>query len=348
MTELPRSWRSPGDRFSIRWHRRTLTICLALAALLLPLGVIAMMTGSYPVDLAAVWPALSGDGDPRIERVLEGIRLPRYVGGVVVGMSLGMSGAVFQTISRNPLGSPDIIGFVTGAATGAIVAIIVFEAPAPVVSAAAVVTGVGTAVVVAALTVGPGGSGGYRLVLIGVGVGALLTAVNDLLLTRSQRDDAITAQIWLVGTLNARGWDEVLPALVALLVLVPLLLTLHRGLTALELGDDMARQTGVAVTAVRLGAMAVAVALAAFATATAGPIAFVALAAPQLVSRLARSSSLPLLGSGLMGAVLLVCADLLSQYLPLSFSAPVGLVTGVLGGVYLLWVLSQNRTEGRR
>lgn len=342
MTGAMRAWRSAGERVSLRWHRRSLVVAAVLTGLLLPMGVIVMMTGSFDVDAAAFWAALSGHGDPRVVRVLEGIRLPRFVGGVVVGAALGLSGAVFQTISRNPLGSPDIIGFVTGAATGAIVAILVFDAPAAVVSAAAVVTGLLTALAVAALAAGRG-SGGYRLVLVGIGVGALLAAVNDMLLTRSQRDDAIAAQIWLVGTLNARGWAEVMPTVIAVLVLVPMLLLFRSALHALELGDDVAKQTGVAVGTVRLGTMAVAVALAAFATATAGPISFVALAAPQLMARIGRSPSIPLLGSAAMGAVLLVAADLLSQYLPLGLSAPVGLVTGVLGGGYLLWLLSRGR-----
>lgn len=341
-----RSWRSRGDGVSLRWHRRTLRATGLLSLMLLPLGVVAMMTGTFPVDWAAFWGAVGGDGDPRVVRVLEGIRLPRFIGGIVVGAALGVSGAVFQTISRNPLGSPDIIGFVTGAATGAIVAILVFEAPAVMVSAAAVISGILTAVVVALLTAGRRGhpsAGGYRLILVGIGVGALLAALNDLLLTRSQRDDAIAAQIWLVGSLNARGWAEVLPTVLAVLVLVPLLLIARRGLEALELGDDMARQTGAAVGVIRLTTVAIAVALAAFATATAGPIAFVALAAPQLIARVTRSPSLPLVGSAVMGSVLLVAADLLSQYLPFALSAPVGLVTGVLGGGYLLWLLSRGR-----
>lgn len=331
---------------SLRWHGRTLRVTLILALVLVPLGVLVMMTGTFPVDLPAFWAAVTGDGDPKVVRVLEGIRLPRYVGGIVVGAALGVSGAVFQTISRNPLGSPDIIGFITGAATGAIVAILVFEAPAVMVSAAAVVSGVLTALIVAALTAGRRGhasAGGYRLILVGIGVGALLAAVNDLLLTRSQRDDAIAAQIWLVGTLNARGWDEVLPTVLAVAVLGPILLLSRRGLEALELGDDMARQTGAAVGVIRLSTVAIAVALAAFATATAGPISFVALAAPQLIARISRSPSLPLAGSAVMGAVLLVSADLLSQHLPFALSAPVGLVTGVLGGGYLLWLLSRGR-----
>ncbi|MFF2372240.1 FecCD family ABC transporter permease [Agromyces sp. NPDC058110] len=337
------TWRSPRDRMSLRWHVRPVLVTSVLVLVLAPLFAVAMMTGSMQLSFDEIVGALFGHADGPALRVIEGIRLPRFVGGVVVGAALGVSGAVFQAVSRNPLGSPDIIGFVTGSATGAIVAILVFEAPPRMVAVAAVVAGLVVALLVGLLTIRSGTGAGYRLVLVGIGVAAFLGAVNDLLLTRSQRDEAITAQIWLVGSLNARGWDEVLPSVIAVVVLVPVLVVLRRSLVALDLGDDVARQVGVPLTGVRVAAIAIAVALAAFATATAGPISFVALAAPQLVQRLGRSPGMTIAGSAAMGAVLLVGADLVSQHLPLALSAPVGIVTALLGGVYLLWLLSRGR-----
>lgn len=338
-----RTWRSRSGRASWRWHPRAAIVATVLVVALVPVGIVTMTTGTYEIHVADVLAALSGTGDAPVERVLVGIRLPRFVAGVVVGAGLGIAGAVFQTISRNPLGSPDVIGFTTGAATGAIIAIVGFGAPGTVVAAAAVAGGLATAIVTTLLSTRRRSFGGYRLVLVGIGVGAVLNALNDLLMTRSQRDDAIGAQIWLVGTLNARGWEEVVPSVVAVVLVVPVLLLAGSRLRALELGDDMARQTGVAVDRVRLGTMALAVVLVAFATATAGPISFVALAAPQLALRLTRGGSIPLFGSAALGAFLLTAADLGSQYLPLHLSAPVGLVTGVLGGGYLLWLLSRGR-----
>jgi len=336
-------WRTPGERIALRWRRRPAIVASVLLLLLIPLGLGVLLTGTFQIGLGDLWAAATGTAEPSIARVLGLIRAPRLVAGIAVGAALGVSGAVFQSITRNPLGSPDIIGFVTGAATGAIVAILVFEAPPWGVSAAAVLGGVLTALLVGALSLGGGSGGGYRIVLVGIGAGALLGAVNDLLMTHSQRDEALAAQMWLVGTLNARGWSEVLPTLIAVVVLLPVLLGVRHGLAVLELGEDQARQVGVPVGAVRLIALAVAVALAAFATATAGPIAFVALAAPQLVTRIGKATSVSLVGSAAMGAALLVAADLVSQHLPLNLSAPVGLVTGVLGGVYLLWLLGRGR-----
>jgi len=335
-------WRTPGERIALRWRRRPAVVASILLLLLIPLGLGVLLSGTFEIGLGDLWAAATGSAEPSVARVLGLIRAPRLVAGIAVGAALGISGAVFQSITRNPLGSPDIIGFVTGAATGAIVAILVFEAPPWGVSAAAVAGGVLTALLVGALSL-RGGGGGYRLVLVGIGAGALLGAVNDMLMTHSQRDEALAAQMWLVGTLNARDWGEVLPTLVAVVVLVPVLLGVRHGLAVLELGEDQARQVGVPVGAVRLVALGAAVALAAFATATAGPIAFVALAAPQLVTRIGKATSVSLVGSAAMGAVLLVAADLVSQHLPLNLSAPVGLVTGVLGGVYLLWLLGRGR-----
>lgn len=336
-------WRTPGERIALRWRRRPAAVASILLLLLIPLSLCVLLTGTFEIGLGDLWAAATGTAEPSVARVLGLIRVPRLVAGVAVGAALGVSGAVFQSITRNPLGSPDIIGFVTGAATGAIIAILVFDAPAVGVSAAAVAGGVLTALLVGALSLRGGSGGGYRLVLVGIGAGALLAAVNDLLMTHSQRDEAIAAQIWLVGTLNARAWSEVLPTLVAVVVLVPVVLCMRHGLAVLELGEEQARQVGVPVGLVRLTTLAVAVALAAFATATAGPVAFVALAAPQVVTRLGRAASISIMGSAAMGAVLLVAADLVSQHLPLNLSAPVGLVTGVLGGVYLLWLLGRGR-----
>ncbi|UOE43229.1 FecCD family ABC transporter permease [Agromyces larvae] len=336
-------WRSRGERVSLRWRLRPAIVAGVLIVLLVPLGVGVLTTGSMPLAPADIWAALIGQGEGPAVRVIEGIRMPRLVAGVVVGAALGVSGAVFQAVSRNPLGSPDIIGFVSGSATGAIVAIIVFDAPARIVAASAVVAGLVVALVVGALTLRHGSGAGYRLVLVGIGAGAFLGAVNDLLLTRSQRDEAVGAQQWLVGTLNARGWEEVLPTIVAVVVLLPALVVLRSRLVMLDLGDDAARQIGVPLGSLRVTSIAIAVVLAAFATATAGPISFVALAAPQLVMRVGRSGTLSIVGSAAMGAVLLVTSDLVSQHLPLALAAPVGIVTAMLGGVYLLWLLSRGR-----
>ncbi|MCW5248735.1 iron chelate uptake ABC transporter family permease subunit, partial [Pseudomonas aeruginosa] len=186
-------------------------------------------------------------------------------------------------------------------------------------------------------------AGGYRLVLVGIGVGASLSGLNSLLLVTGNLDQAMYAQLWLAGSLNTRTWSHVVPAALGLLASVPLALYHGRRLEVLELGDASAAQLGVAVERVRLQMVLVAVGMTAIATAAAGPIAFIALAGPQLARRLTRSAGVPLLSGALMGAVLLLAADLLGQRLAYVANLPIGLMTGLLGGFYLLWLLLRSR-----
>ncbi|WP_347147086.1 iron chelate uptake ABC transporter family permease subunit [Proteus sp. ZN5] len=164
-----------------------------------------------------------------------------------------------------------------------------------------------------------------------------------LLLVKGNIDNAIMANLWLAGSLNARTWQHVYPTFIGLLILVPLIIFYAKSLTLMEMGDDIAQQLGVHVSRVRWVMIFSAVLLASLATASAGPIAFVALAAPQLVIRLSHSGKLPIVGSALMGALLLLSADVLSQSLPINITMPVGLMTGVIGGLYLLWLLTRKQ-----
>ncbi|EAZ60286.1 ferric enterobactin transport protein FepG, partial [Pseudomonas aeruginosa 2192] len=276
-------------------------------------------------------------------RIVQRVRLPRVLTACLVGAALGMAGAIFQSISRNPLGSPDVIGFTTGAASGAIVQIILFDAGPLATSLAALAAGLCTALAVVLLARRGATAGGYRLVLVGIGVGASLSGLNSLLLVTGNLDQAMYAQLWLAGSLNTRTWSHVVPAALGLLASVPLALYHGRRLEVLELGDASAAQLGVAVERVRLQMVMVAVGMTAIATAAAGPIAFIALAGPQLARRLTRSAGVPLLSGALMGAVLLLAADLLGQRLAYVANLPIGLMTGLLGGFYLLWLLLRSR-----
>lgn len=334
---------------SLRTTRRRVLVALVLFLALAGLALVSLMTGTIRLSVPEALQALAGEGSARTERIVWTIRVPRLLAALAVGSCLALSGAVFQNLTGNPLGSPDVIGFVTGAATGAIIAIIWFAAGAAVVALAAVGSGLATAVAVVALSsvrgrsAAVGTGGGYRLVLVGIGAGALLGALNDLLLTRVTGEVSIAAQRWLVGSLNSRDWDVVLPCLVIAVIGVPATVALGRRMAALQLGDVAAAQAGVPVVATRLALTATGVVLVAVATATTGPIAFVALAAPQIAWRLAGRGRPALVCTALLGAVLLLGADVLSQHLPTSVHLPVGLVTGLLGGVYLLILLTKGK-----
>jgi len=328
----------------LRIPARALLVGIVLVVIGVGLALVTLMSGKISLSPAEVFAALTGRAsDPRAAQVVTTIRLPRALTGAAVGMALGAAGCVFQSVSRNALGSPDVIGFTTGAATGAVIQIVVFDAGAAATSLAAIGTGLVTAVIVYVLARSDGATGGYRLILVGIGVSAFLGALNTLVLARGDLDLATRARIWMSGSLNARTWAGAWPVLGAVVLLVPLLAMQARRLDALEMGEDQARQLGVDAERTRVVTMLAAVVLTAAAVAAAGPIAFIALAAPQVAARLTRVPRVQVLTSALTGAVLLTAADAVSVHLPVSVALPVGLTTGALGGLYLLWLLTRTR-----
>ncbi|MEV6650754.1 iron chelate uptake ABC transporter family permease subunit [Streptomyces sp. NPDC051219] len=341
----PPAIRTPGG-LSFRVDPRAFVVALLLAAAALVVGVVLIGSGDYPMSPGEVVRTLTGGGTPAQEFIVGDLRLPRVLVGLLVGAALGIAGAVFQSVSRNPLGSPDVIGFGYGSSVGALVVIVLFKGGAAEVAAGAVGGGLLTGVAVYLLA-WKRGIQGYRLVLVGIGASAMLTAVVHYLLTKAQLVDATRATVWMTGSLNGRDWAQVWPLLAVCGVLVPVVLGYGRALRMLEMGDDAAYALGVRVERTRLVLMSCAVLLTAAATAAAGPIAFVALTAPQLARRLTRSAGPNLAASALMGAALLLVADWASQQAFGSDQLPVGVVTGLVGGVYLLWLLVTERKAGR-
>nr|WP_037670942.1 iron chelate uptake ABC transporter family permease subunit [Streptomyces griseus] len=337
--------RTPGG-LSVRLDVRALTVVLLLLLAALVASVVLIGTGDFPIPASDVLKALVGDGNPGQEFIVNELRLPRVLVGLLVGASLGFGGALFQAISRNPLGSPDVLGLGQGATAGALVVIVLFSGSATQVTLGALVGGLVTGAAIYLLS-WKRGVHGYRLVLVGIGVAAIATAVNGYLLTKADLVDAARAVVWMTGSLNGRDWDQVWPLLALWAVLVPLVLANGRGLRMMEMGDDVSNALGVRVERVRLLLMVAAVLLTASATAAAGPVSFVALTAPQLARRLTRSPGPNLVASLCMGAALLVTADWISQRAFGADQLPVGVVTGVVGGVYLLWLLVTERRAGR-
>jgi iron complex transport system permease protein len=320
---------------------RSIGVGAALGAALLALLVFSVGTGEFSIPPKEVVETLLGGGDRSTRFVIETLRLPRALTGILVGAALGAAGAIFQSITRNPLGSPDVVGFVQGASAGAVLEIVVLGGGTFAIAAGAVVGGVATAALVYVLAY-RGGVQGYRLVLIGIGIAAMLVAVTDYLLTRSTLEEAQAANVWLTGSLNGRGWEHVRPVGAALAILLPATALLARQLRMLELGDDVARALGVPIERSRLALVLVAVLLAAVATASAGPVVFVALAAPQIARRLTRASGPGVACAALMGAALLLGADFASERVFGPTRLPVGVMTGVGGGLYLIWLLRRE------
>ncbi|MGA5061738.1 FecCD family ABC transporter permease [Streptomyces pseudogriseolus] len=340
-----RAVRVPGG-LSVRLDVRSLTVVVLLMLLALGASVLLIGTGDFPMSASDVLTTLAGQGDEGQEIVVTELRLPRVLVGLLVGASLGIGGALFQSISRNPLGSPDILGLGQGATAGALTVIVLFSGTANQVALGALAGGLLTGAAIYVLA-WKRGVHGYRLVLVGIGVSAVVTAVNGYLLTKSDIVDAARAVVWMTGSLDGRDWKQVWPLLALCAVLVPVVLANSRALHMTEMGDDVSNALGVRVERLRLVLMLCAVLLTASATAAAGPVSFVALTAPQLARRLTRAPGPNLVASMCMGAALLVLADVLSQRAFGAEQLPVGVVTGVLGGLYLLWLLVTERRAGR-
>jgi len=337
--------RSPGG-LSLRLDVRAVVVVALLLVVALAASVLLIGTGEFGIPAGDVLKTLAGDGNPSQEFIVNELRLPRVLVGLLVGAALGLGGALFQAISRNPLGSPDVLGLGQGATAGALVMIVLFSGTATQVTLGALAGGLVTGIGIYVLA-WKRGVHGYRLVLVGIGMSAIVTAINGYLMTRADIVDAARAVVWMTGSLNGRDWAQVWPLLALCAVLVPLVLANGRALRLMEMGDDVSYSLGVRVERVRMLLMVAAVLLTAAATAAAGPVSFVALTAPQLARRLTRSPGPNLLPSLCMGAALLVGADWVSQRVFGADQLPVGVVTGVLGGVYLLWLLVTERKAGR-
>lgn len=320
--------------------RRRRTIVWACSALLLlALGVAGLTLGDAPVSVSDAVSALLGGGESGTRLIVVGWRLPRVVLGAVIGAMLALSGALFQVVTRNPLGSPDILGFSAGAYTGALIVIVGGSVSTLALTVGAVGGGILSAALVFALVAWRGASG-TRLIIVGIALTAMLGALNTMI--ELAADDVVSrsAAIWGAGSLN--GIDgRWMPVMLVTLVLGAFAIAALRPALALyELGEDRAASLGVRPVRLRLSAMIVGVVLLAVTIAAAGPLAFIALAAPQIARRLWRSGPMPFAASAMTGAVLLVSSDLIAMRLFAPTMLPTGLVTIGVGGLYLAWMLS--------
>jgi iron complex transport system permease protein len=317
---------------------RLVVVGLALVVVALVPFCYGMTIGSFPISFGGVVKALFGSGEPGAVYIVQELRLPRALAGLLAGLAFGMAGAIFQTVTRNPLASPDIVGINAGAAALVVAGITFGFGSATVLG---IVGGLGAGLLVYALS-WRRGTTGYRFILVGVGVAAMCTSITDFLMTKAQVFEAQRAMGWLVGSLNDREWSQVQPLAITLVVLTPVALALAPWLRQLQLGDEVATGLGVPVHAAHLGLLVTGVGLATFATAAAGPVLFVALVAPQIAQRLAGMPSPPLIVSGLTGSTVILAADVASRYIFPSAQLPVGVVTGALGAPVLLWLLTRR------
>ncbi len=314
--------------------------------LVLVLFVLTLMLGEQVASLKTVFSALFGNGEGGQTFVVRELRLPRATLGLLAGLAFGLAGITFQTMLRNPLAAPDIIGITSGASTFAVFAIIVLGLTDLWVSGFALAGGLITALAILGLSHGAGFAG-FRMILIGIGFGAMFNAVTQWVLSKAASWDLQTAMRWLTGSLSGASWRGVLILGVTLVIFGGCLFYLRRDLDLLRLGDDTARGLGVHVTAVRAGLIISAVALLSAATATTGPIAFVSFMAGPIASRILGPGRPPLAMSALIGAALVLAADLIAQNL-FAATYPVGVILGLVGAPFLIYLLVRvNKGEVR-
>lgn len=324
---------------------RSLHICVGLWVATAALAVFAVFSGSAQISLSEALEALIGRGDDYTTMVVLEWRAPRIVMAVLLGTCLAMSGAIFQNLTGNPLGSPDVIGFQTGSYTGALVVMLLLGGGTAATMGGALTGGIVTAFLVFLLASKKGAVRGVRLIIVGIGVSAMLASVNVWILLSATVEDAIMAGLWGAGNLSGMSWPAVGATLAGSGVFIIGALTLSRPMRVMQVGVPFATALGLNVRLVQVSAIIVGVGLIALATATVGSISFIALAAPQIARRIVRSDGLALGPTAAVGSLLLLLADVAAQRIHPDSPLPVGIVTVSVGGLYFLWLLIR---EGKR
>lgn len=329
-----------GQRHRIA--RRTALVCGILGLIVFGLLSANILLGSFTVTIPDFFAMLFGQTIPGASFIVLENKLPRAVLGLLVGAAFGVAGIVFQTLLRNPLASPDIIGISGGASASAVAAIILFSAGGVSVSLVAISGAVLVALLITALA---GREAGGRLILIGIGIAAMANAFVVFVLQRAELSRAQDALIWLTGSLNSANWERISALLIGLALVLPFVVFLSPRLGGLQLGEDAAAGLGIPVARSRLGLIVVGVLLAALATAASGPIAFVSFLAGPIARRLL-GGRVSLLAAALVGAAIVLAADYAAAYLIPGAALPVGVVTGVAGAPFLIWLLISSNRQG--
>ena len=325
-------------------RRRRALVTGVLGVLVVVVYAASLMVGQTFYGPDEVWAVLRGETVPGASFTVGELRLPRASMAVLTGAAFGLAGVTFQTMLRNPLASPDVIGISSGASAAAVVALVVLELSSTATSVVAILAALATALMIYALAF-KDGVVGSRLILIGIGVAAMLDSVVAYVIVRAAQWGLQVAMRWLTGSLNNAAWDQVAPLAIAVVVAAPVLLSQARALELLQHGDDSAASLGVPVERTRLLCICTAVVLIAFATAASGPIAFVAFLAGPIAARVVGPGGSLMVPAALVGALLVLTADLAGQF---AFDAryPVGVITGVLGAPYLVYLLVRTHRSG--
>lgn len=328
---------------------RLVTHLLLVSLLLLASAGLSLSLGSFPTPPMQVLRALIAPQSSDIAFIIWELRLPRIVLAILVGAALAIAGAILQSIVRNPLASPDVIGITSGAALAAVLFLVLLSTHLSIqwLPFAAMLGALVAALAVVSLT-WKNGISPSRMVLVGIGLAAAMGAGTTLLIVISDDSAAMTAYVWLTGSLYAAQWKDVQGLLPWLLVTVPLCLVFTRHADAMALGDSVAEGLGVAILRSRLVLMACSVALAGAAVAFAGGLSFVGLIAPHLAAKLVGRNLARLIPmSALVGALIVLYADLLGRVAFLPKDLPAGIFVAGIGAPFFVYLLHRTRYQQR-
>lgn len=330
-------------RYSILLNRRAMVVGLALALLAVAATLGALLQGRYPADLATILASLVGRADSIVQMIVIDNRMPRILTALGAGAALGLAGAMLQTMLRNPLASPDVIGFSAGGRCGALAAMLYWGESfvLPGALAGALVTALAVMALSWRYGIQP-----YRLILVGIGASMTLTALADLMMSRLDVLTAAEMAQWLVGTLSARNWDDVTMVWVGLLLLTPAALWLQFALARMAMDDDIATGLGLALLPLRLGVMVTSVTLVALAVTVAGPLPFVAFVSGPIARRLVRGARPAIFAAALIGGLVTLLGDTAARAVPI-YNLPAGIFTALIGAPVLIWLLVVQIKKGK-
>jgi iron complex transport system permease protein len=330
---------------AVRRRRQTLVVA-GMVLVVLVAGTGALLIGAAGLTPGQAIAGALGLGDKGDVFIIQKLRLPRIEAAVVVGAAFGLAGALFQSTLRNPLASPDILGISSGASLGAVTGLLALGMSGVALSGLAF-AGAGLVALAIWLLAWRKGLHSIRFVLVGVGFAYLCSSLVAWAMARAEENEAAGVLVWTVGSVSDIRGEQLALVAAGTLVLLVAVGVVSGSQGPLALGDDNARALGVHVDAARVGALLLAVALVALATSAAGPIAFVALVAPAIARRLVNDGGAALAASTATGAALTLVADVVGQHGLLGVAAPVGIVTGLVGAPYLLWLLATNEKRSR-
>lgn len=336
-------WQSRKRQWSLLVGQRAATVNIVLCALLTICSLASLAYGTLPIATGDVIRTLQGNGSAINTFVIDELRAPRLLAGALAGAALALAGCLMQTLARNRLATPGIIGIDNAATAFAVASItgtgISLAPPAMALTGAAVATALAFGLA------GATGTRGYRFIIGGLAIGAISGAITQVMLSSVALDTANAAYPWTVGSLNARSPESVQMLAVGLTIGYVLALILRRSLATLQLPEPVSISLGSHPGKVRLSGLILSVLLTGLAVAVAGPVGLVALLGPELARALNRPGHIPLTASALAGAILMVLSDLAGRLILAPLEIPVGIVTALAGSPYLLWILLRKSPD---